>query len=117
MELWIRSQDKSSIVKVDNLYVSVGNYICYYVEKGKEIPGTYYRPSGELGRYETKERALEVLNEIQNILSPKYILDSSSIKSIGINFYSDENGIIYKKRSDNGTIQEVSTMVYKMPEK
>lgn len=66
MELWIRSQDKSSIVKVDNLYVSVGNYICYYVEKGKEVPGTYYRPSGELGRYETKERALEVLDEIQN---------------------------------------------------
>lgn len=68
MELWIRSQDKSSIVKVDNLYISVGNYICYYVEKGKEVPGTYYRPSGELGRYETKERALEVLDEIQDEL-------------------------------------------------
>lgn len=37
MELWIRSQDKSSIVKVDNLYVSVGNYICYYVEKNEEV--------------------------------------------------------------------------------
>ena len=68
MELWVRSQDKSSIVKVDNLYVSVGNYICYYVEKGKEIPNTYYRPSGELGRYKTKERAIEILDEIQNIL-------------------------------------------------
>lgn len=68
MELWIRSQDKSSIVKVDNLYVSVGNFICYYVEKGKEVPDTYYRPSGELGRYETRERALEVLDEIQNML-------------------------------------------------
>lgn len=69
MELWVRSQDKSSIVKVDNLYVSVGNYICYYVEKGKEVPGTYYRPSGELGRYETKERALEVLDEIQRLIT------------------------------------------------
>lgn len=69
MELWIRSQDKSSIVKVDNLYVSVGNYICYYVEKGKEVPGTYYRPSGELGRYETQERALEVLDEIQRLIT------------------------------------------------
>lgn len=69
MELWIRSQDKSSIVKVDNLYVSVGNYICYYVEKGKEVPGTYYRPSGELGRYETKERSLEVLDEIQRLIT------------------------------------------------
>lgn len=68
MELWIRSQDKSSIVKVDNLYVSVGNYICYYVEKGKEAPGTYYRPSGELGRYKTRKRAIEVLDEIQDEL-------------------------------------------------
>lgn len=68
MTLWIRSQDKRSLVKVDNLYVSVGNYICYYVEKGKEIPNTYYRPSGELGRYESEERALEVLDEIQDII-------------------------------------------------
>lgn len=73
MNLWIRSQDKSSIVKVDNLYVSVGNYICYYVEKGKEVPGTYYRPSGELGRYKTKERALEVLDEISDLLQNAYV--------------------------------------------
>ena len=115
MELWIRSQDKSSFVKVDNLYVSVGNYICYYVEKGKEIPGTYYRPSGELGRYETKERALEILDEIQNILSPKYILTSSNIKPIGDPYYV-ENGVIFQRDSANETIQEVSTVVYKMPE-
>lgn len=68
MELWVRSQDRESLVKVDNLYVSVGNYICYYVEKGKEVPNTYYRSSGELGRYATKERALEVLDEIQNFI-------------------------------------------------
>ncbi len=115
MELWIRSQDKSSIVKVDNLYVSVGNYICYYVEKGKEVPGTYYRPSGGLGRYETKERALEVLNEIQNILKPKYILDASSIKPDG-DFYK-ENGAIIQKYNANAKIEELSTFVYQMPEK
>lgn len=68
MELWVRSQDKGSLVKVDNLYVSIGNYICYYVEKGKEVPNTYYRPSGELGRYATKERALEVLDEIDEFI-------------------------------------------------
>lgn len=115
MELWIRSQDKSSIVKVDNLYVSVGNFICYYVEKGKEVPNTYYRPSGELGRYETRERALEVLEEIQNILKPKYILDTSSIKPDG-NFY-EENGMIFQKYNANARIEELSTFVYQMPEK
>lgn len=76
MELWIRSQDRESLVKVDNLYVSVGNYICYYVEKGKEVPNTYYRPSGELGRYETKERVLEILDEIQELFIKKDIVKS-----------------------------------------
>lgn len=112
MELWIRSQDKSSIVKVDNLYVSVGNYICYYVEKGKEVPGTYYRPSGELGRYKTKERAIEILDEIQNILKPKYILDSSSIRPD--NSWV-ENGVIFQNYDANAKIEELSTFVYQMP--
>ena len=110
MELWIRSQDRGSIVKVDNLYVSVGNYICYYVEKGKEIPNTYYRPSGELGRYKTKERALEVLDEIQNILKPKLIIKNSG-KIIGS--FEDtlvREGATYK-------LKELSTYVYQMPEK
>ena len=115
MELWIRSQDRGSLVKVDNLYVSVGNYICYYVEKGKEIPNTYYRPSGELGRYKTKERALEVLDEIQNILKPKYILDTSSIKPDG-DFYKD-HGMIVQNYEANAKIEELSTYVYQMPEK
>lgn len=110
MELWIRSQDKSSIVKVDNLYVSVGNYICYYVEKGKEVPGTYYRPSGELGRYETKERALEVLEEIQNILKPRLIIKDSG-KIIG----SFEDTII--REGATYELKELSTFVYQMPEK
>ena len=108
MELWIRSQDKSSIVKVDNLYVSVGNYICYYVEKGKEVPDTYYRPSGELGRYETKERALEVLDEIQNILKPRLIIKDSG-KIIG----SFEDTIV--REGATYELKELSTYVYQMP--
>ena len=111
MELWIRSQDKSSIVKVDNLYVSVGNYICYYVEKGKEIPNTYYRPSGELGRYKTKERALEVLDEIQSLLQP-----TIEYKPIVQEEYNP--AYTYKhfvKVDDNIEIKELSTFVYQMP--
>ena len=110
MELWIRSQDRGSLVKVDNLYVSVGNYICYYVEKGKEIPNTYYRPSGELGRYKTKERALEVLDEIQNILKPQSIIKNSG-KIIG----SFEDILV--REGATYELKELSTYVYQMPEK
>lgn len=110
MELWIRSQDRGSLVKVDNLYVSVGNYICYYVEKGKEIPNTYYRPSGELGRYKTKERALEVLDEIQNILKPQLIIKNSG-KIIG----SFEDILV--REGATYELKELSTFVYQMPER
>lgn len=92
MKLWIRSQDKSSIVKVDNLYVSVGNYICYYVEKGKEVPDTYYRPSGELGRYKTKERALEILDEIQEAQLGNYHYRCPS----NVKVSNNENTIVYE---------------------
>ena len=92
MELWIRSQDKSSIVKVDNLYVSVGNYICYYVEKGKEVPDTYYRPSGELGRYKTKERTLEILDEIQEAQLGNYHYRCPS----NVKVSNNENTIVYE---------------------
>ena len=112
MELWIRSQDRESLVKVDNLYISVGNYICYYVEKGKEVPNTYFRPSGELGRYATKERALEVLNEIQELLMPKIVF-----KDEGRDYITPQ-GQIYKlniKQPINTDMQELSSYVYEMP--
>ena len=66
-----------------------------------------------LGIYKTKERALEVLDEIQNILNPKYILDTSSIKPDRA-FY-EENGMIFQKYKANIEIKELSTFVYEMP--
>lgn len=109
MDLWVRSQDKKSLVKVDNLYISVGNYICYYVEKGKEVPNTYYRPSGELGRYESEERALEVLDEIQSLLMPKLILNSYD----NITPEFSQNLTIMPISTD---IKQFNSYVYEMPE-
>ena len=63
MELWIRSQDERILQKVDNVYLNA-NYdnrrICSNDSRDYE---------SDLGEYKTKERALEVLDEIQ-----KYIL-------------------------------------------
>lgn len=69
MVLWIRSQDKMNLVKVNQVNVDyqnnkqiianyVGNFQCDYYEF--------------LGKYETKERALEVLDEIQDYINNKY---------------------------------------------
>ena len=61
MNLWIRSQDKRNLKKINTeIYIKEGlsNYaegdVYFIVSSGTE-----------LGEYETKERAIEVLDEIQ----------------------------------------------------
>ena len=109
MNLWVRNQDKTIFQKVDNLLISDGDN-----EEGTFNIYTNSLPvQNVLGRYKTKERALEVLDEIQNILKPKYILNTSSIKPDG-DFYK-ENGVIFQKYNANARIQELSTFVYQMP--
>lgn len=60
MNLWVRSQDKRILQKVDNIFLDA-NY------ENKRI-STYDGDNIELGTYKTKERAIEVLNEIQNYI-------------------------------------------------
>ena len=66
MELWIRSQDKMNLVKVRQVGVNYQNnkqIIANYIPELYENSGEFFEL---LGIYKTKERALEVLNEIQN---------------------------------------------------
>ena len=58
MDLWIRSQDKSVLEKIEGLRVD-GFRGEYYI-------ATY---THSLGEYKTKERALEVLDEIDECMS------------------------------------------------
>lgn len=55
MELWIRSQDKEVLLKVNELEIEANMIIAFDNNK--------YQC---LGTYETKERTLEILDEIQN---------------------------------------------------
>ena len=62
MELWIRSQDKRILQKVDNVYLNA-NY------ENKRICTNDSRDyESDLGEYETEERAIEVLDEIHRLL-------------------------------------------------
>lgn len=105
MELWIRSQDRRILQKVDNIFLDA-NYdnkrICSY-DNDSEI---------ELGTYETKERALEILDEIQMLLQP--IIRYKPIVQEEYNvLYPYKN---FVKVDDNMEIKELSTFVYQMPE-
>jgi hypothetical protein len=64
MELWIRSQDKSILTKVDALRLN--KYIVSFGSNTGEydITDNVYL----LGRYENEKRALEVLDEIQSAI-------------------------------------------------
>ena len=66
MELWIRSQDGERLTRCYDLRV-------YYAKQD----GVWVIEScDDLGSYETKERALEVLDEIQKYLKvPKATID------------------------------------------
>ena len=71
MNLWVRSQDKRILQKVTNIYLDA-NY------ENKRI-STYDGDNVELGTYQTKERAIEVLDEIQDLLQNAYIGNANRI--------------------------------------
>ena len=72
MELWIRSQDKECLMKVNRVDYDLSNGEHRIMVNGYETL---------VGRHKTKERALEVLDEIQNILLLKdmYVYDKEEL--------------------------------------
>lgn len=85
MDLWIRSQDKECLMKIDRVDYGLSCGEHRIMVNGYETL---------VGKYKTKERALEVLDEIQNKM-----------------------GSYLSEFNDSGiTLKEVSTVVYEMPE-
>lgn len=108
MELWIRSQDKEKLMKIDFVYLEEKSIVGY-------CQSTFTSPI--LATYKTKERALEVLDEIQNILKPKMVYknitqDENGIESINNAFKNNH----YFATSNNADIHFINnTYVYEMP--
>ena len=80
MELWIRSQDKESLLLIKKVF-----YHCTCDEM--ESLGEHYIGNKEwvgdkdytlLGKYKTKERALEVLDKIQKYILLPNVIDNSA---------------------------------------
>lgn len=103
MELWIRSQKGANLIKIDNLLIEgFDNSIETRINDG------YY----ELGTYETNERALEVLDEIQNIITSSVsctpIIEDKTKPSDKQKRYEIEKYVI--------TFDQLNVIVYQMPE-
>jgi len=61
VELWIRSQDKRTLIQPNRIDIDYKSIIVW--QNNYNCDETY------LGTYETKERALEVLDEIQRLIT------------------------------------------------
>lgn len=83
MNLWIRTQDKKALIPINKM-------ITYSCE------GLFY-DGIILGTYKTKERALEVLNEIELALGCKRTVFNNTIVFVNV-------------------LENVNSMVYEMPE-
>lgn len=85
MNLWIRSQNKELLMQVKYLHINA------YAEKDKDVRIYSYGNddfSYLLGTYKTKERALEILDEIQELLESVHITDISKKEGIvGANIF------------------------------
>ena len=119
MELWIRSTAKTNLLQARFLTIMEGKTFYKKNEweyEGYTICNVALNGNYELlGTYKTKERALEVLDEIQNILKPKFKLDTSSIQENGRSWV--ENGVILQNYTANADFIKLDTYVYEMPEK
>ena len=79
MNLWIRSQDKMNLVKIRQISLDYSNtkqIIANYMPDLFENSGKYYEL---LGTYQTKGRAIEILDEIQDLLQNAYVGASTRI--------------------------------------
>ena len=103
MDLWIRSQDRRILSKVSYLQEHFGN-------------GKYgvYDETIPMGYYETEERAMQVLDEIQEILKPKTIIKFNE-KEV----YDEKENMVISTLLPYETfdIKQLSTYVYQMPKK
>ena len=69
MELWIRSQDRTFLRKVNTIGIVEGRDF-WSIDENLTI---------SFGKYKTKERALEVLDEIEDLLQNAYVGNANRI--------------------------------------
>lgn len=78
MDLWIRSQDRQDLIRVDGRFHVQETSVNPHSHKwGILIDGRCY-----YAEYSTEERALEVLDEIQELLEPVHIVEVSKKEAV-----------------------------------
>ena len=112
MELWVRSQNKCKLRKAEVVY--------YYYEGGKHIIDCNGYP---VGTYKSKERCLEIIDEIQNIMcrSGMILFKDIDITNLSAKDIEPFKAINWRSSSvanekSEVTVHNAEVIVYEMPE-
>lgn len=84
MKLWIRSQDKKELKQTKSLWIStetIHNHNNFNMYEEAKVYHTIVADGEQFAKYETKDRALQVLDEIQNALVGKVMVEVKQSKS------------------------------------
>lgn len=113
MNLWIRSQDKMNLVKIRQISLNYQNnkqIIANYIPDFYPNSGEYYE---FLGTYKTKERAIEVLDEIEKLIKPITIFQNCQVDKSTIEKIKE---IDYCMVNNDARLEQISQVFYQMPE-
>ena len=110
MELWVRSQNKCKLRKTD--------LINYSYEAGKHIIDCHGYP---VGTYATKERCLEIIDEMQEFLmsSGMILFKNVDISEIPKEALEPFKALSYLPNGDNQSsvsVHNAEVVVYEMPQ-
>ena len=118
MELWIRSQDKNLLSKIDTLRIGVND-----IFNKDDLVNIWGNDILALGGYKTKERALEVLDEIQSKLKGTFLM---KMKKDGYQdfipkakeYFEEMNSVCIVTGDDYFDLEPINKdiYVYEMPE-
>lgn len=109
MNLWIRSQNKEKLCKIENI-----KYMDTSDDFENDTHSLWNDNNGILGIYKTKQRALEVLDEITNLIKPKYLIRMDNHGPVN-DFLNNENNS-YVSAKGVGMVSNINqTLYYEMP--
>ncbi len=104
MDLWIRSQDRESIFKVKSVFYSTDGENEHLIRT--IVIDNVHNGIVKIGQYKTKERVLEVLDEIEERIT---LLNT-------LNTVTDVNSLISFKNAIGEDKAKGLTVPYQMPE-
>ena len=105
MELWIRSQNKEILQRTNALFISHSAENIWSIIDNQNM--TKY------GKYTTRERALEVLDEIQKFLNPMLVFKNCNCNQEMLDNIKEAGACVV---SDNTHIEQLQYCIYEIPE-